>query len=92
MVSVRPSFSEFECLIRKGNLVPLACEILADQDTPVSAYLKLKPGTHGFLLESVEGGERWARFSFLGTGVESLFRCRGRRIEVVEKGEKLMKG
>ena len=39
MLSVRPRFSEFECLIRKGNLVPLSCEILADQDTPVSAFL-----------------------------------------------------
>ena len=88
MFTVRPSFSDFECLIRKGNLVPLSCEILADQDTPVSAFLKLKPGAHGFLLESVEGGERWARFSFLGTGAASVFRCRGRRIEVVEKGRK----
>ncbi len=83
--SVRPSFSEFGSLLRKGNLVPLSCEILADQDTPVSAYLKLKPGPHGFLLESVEGGERWARFSFLGTGASCVFRCRGRRIEIVEK-------
>ncbi len=86
MMSVRPSFSEFSSLLRKGNLVPVSCEILADQDTPVSAYLKLKPGPHGFLLESVEGGERWARFSFLGTGAASLFRCRGNQIEVVEKG------
>ena len=88
MLSIRPSFSEFSSLLRKGNLVPVSCEILADQDTPVSAYLKLNPGTHGFLLESVEGGERWARFSFLGTGAASVFRCRGRRIEVVEKGGK----
>ena len=88
MLSIRPSFSEFSSLLRKGNLVPVSCEILADQDTPVSAYLKLKPGPHGFLLESVEGGERWARLSFLGTGAASVFRCRGRRIEVVEKGGK----
>ena len=86
MLSVRPSLAEFESLVRKGNLVPVSCEILADQDTPVSAFLKLKPGAHGFLLESVEGGERWARYSFLGTGASSLFRSKGRRVEVVEKG------
>ena len=88
MLSVRPSFSQFDRLIRKGNLVPLSCEILADQDTPVSAFLKLKPGAHGFLLESVEGGERWARFSFLGTGASSVFRSRGHHVEVVEKGRR----
>jgi anthranilate synthase component I len=92
MLPVRPSFVEFGCLIRKGNLVPLSCEILADQDTPVSAFLKLEPGVHGFLLESVEGGERWARFSFLGTGAASVFRCRGRRIEVVERGTRRQGG
>jgi anthranilate synthase component 1 len=88
MLSVRPSFSQFDGLIRKGNLVPVSCEILADQDTPVSAFLKLKPGAHGFPLESVEGGERWARFSFLGAGASSVFRSRGRHIEVVEKGRR----
>jgi anthranilate synthase component 1 len=89
MLPALPSFAEFHSLLRRGNLVPVSCEILADQDTPVSAFLKLKPGPHGFLLESVEGGERWARFSFLGTGAACLFRCRGRRIEVVEtRGER----
>ena len=88
MLAVRPSYSEFDALIRKGNLVPVSCEILADRDTPVSAFLKLKPGIHGFLLESVEGGERWARFSFLGTGAASVFRCRGPRIERMEQGRR----
>ena len=40
----------------------------ADLDTPLSAYLRLRPGPYSFLLESVEGGEKWARYSFLGSG------------------------
>ncbi len=86
MTPLVPSRSEFEKLAKKGNLVALSCEILADQDTPVSAFLKLSKGRHGFLLESVEGGERWARFSFLGTGASSVFRSRGRFVEVLERG------
>jgi len=50
-----------------GNMVPIYREILADLETPVSAYLKVARGPGSFLLESVEGGERFARYSFLGT-------------------------
>lgn len=87
-----PSRSEFEKLAKKGNLVALSCEILADQDTPVSAFLKLSKGRHGFLLESVEGGERWARFSFLGTGASSVFRSRGSFVQVLERGKVSFQG
>ena len=51
---------------RQGNLVPVYREILADLETPVSAFLKIDDGGDAFLLESVEGGEKWARYSFLG--------------------------
>ncbi len=51
----------------KGNLVPIYREVLADLETPVSAFLKVKRGDYSFLLESVEGGERPARYSFIGT-------------------------
>ena len=84
MLGIDPSFREFESLIRRGNLVPLSCEILADQDTPVSAFSKLGRGDHGFLLESVEGGERWARYSFLGAGTSWAFRCRGQEVEILD--------
>jgi anthranilate synthase component I len=47
--------------------VPVFAELPADLDTPLSAYLRLRPGPYSFLLESVEGGEKWARYSFLGT-------------------------
>ena len=52
----------------KGNLIPLYREILADYDTPVSAFAKIDHGPSAYLLESVEGGEKWARYSFLGSG------------------------
>ncbi len=61
-----PDFDAFCALARQGNLVPVYREILADLDTPVSAFLKLDDGGDAFLLESVVGGEKWARYSFLG--------------------------
>ena len=63
----RPTLEEVKKLQKYGNLVPVYREIKADLDTPVSAYLKIARGKYSFLLESVEGGERLARYSFLGT-------------------------
>jgi len=60
-----PDFKDFEEKTREGNLIPVYKEILADLETPLSAYLKLKV-KRGFLLESVVGGEKWARYSFIG--------------------------
>lgn len=62
-----PSIDEVRELKQQGNLVPVYREIMADMETPVSAYLKIARGDHSFLLESVEGGERLARYSFIGT-------------------------
>ncbi|MFA5308025.1 MAG: anthranilate synthase component I [Dehalococcoidales bacterium] len=62
-----PSLEEVKKLKPQGNLVPVYREINADLETPVSAYLKIAQGDYSFLLESVEGGERLARYSFLGT-------------------------
>jgi anthranilate synthase component 1 len=62
-----PSFTEFKEKLKNGNLVPIWTEILADFDTPVSALRKIETGDYAFLLESVEGGEKWGRYSFLGT-------------------------
>ncbi|MEP6590803.1 MAG: chorismate-binding protein [Gemmatimonadota bacterium] len=61
--------------------VPLVREVVLDGDTPVSAFAKLHRGAYGFLLESLEGGERWARYSFLATEPEAVFRYRGRTVE-----------
>jgi anthranilate synthase component I len=62
-----PTLEEVKKLKKQGNLAPVYREIKADMDTPVSAYLKIARGSYSFLLESVEGGERLARYSFLGT-------------------------
>ena len=62
----KPTLKEFKEKSKKGNLIPVYKEILADLDTPVSAYMKMSGGDYSFLLESVEGGEKWARYCFLG--------------------------
>jgi anthranilate synthase component 1 len=62
-----PTLTEARRLAGPRRLLPLYREILADAETPVSAYLKVARGAPSFLLESVEGGERLARYSFVGT-------------------------
>ncbi|HZN44135.1 MAG TPA: anthranilate synthase component I, partial [Nitrospiraceae bacterium] len=62
------TFEDFKTLAKQGNLIPLYREILADYETPVSAFAKIDHGPSAYLLESVEGGENWARYSFLGSG------------------------
>ncbi len=62
-----PTLEEVRRLKKYGNLVPVCRDIQADLETPVSAYLKIARGNYSFLLESVEGGERLARYSFIGT-------------------------
>ena len=74
-LKVYPDRSTFQDLARKGNLIPVWVEILADTETPVSALAKMRhPEGPAFLLESVEGGERWARYSFLGTSARCQLR------------------
>ncbi len=71
-----PDLEEFRRLAGGANTIPVYAEMAADLDTPVSAFLKLHRGGWGFLLESVEGGDRWGRYSVLGT--DALMRLRGR--------------
>jgi anthranilate synthase component 1 len=66
------TFEEFAVLATQGNVIPLYREILADYDTPVSAFAKIDHGPAAYLLESVEGGENWARYSFLGSGAPAV--------------------
>jgi anthranilate synthase component 1 len=79
-----PSREAFRELARQGNLIPVYREILADGDTPVSAYAKLGRRDYGFLLESVVGGEKWAAYSFIGVDPRAVVRWSyGGKIEVV---------
>ena len=83
---LRPSQEVFDDLARRGNLVPVVREIMADHDTPLSLYRRLDDGHASFLFESVEGGEKWARYSFLGSGARAIFRARGADVEWIEGG------
>jgi len=78
---LRPSQDAFADLASRGNLVPIVRELLADMDTPVSLFKKLDDGETSFLFESVEGGEKWGRYSFIGTGARAIFRARGQVVE-----------
>ena len=66
------TLDEFRALAAEGNLIPLYREILADYETPVSAFAKIDQGPTAYLLESVAGGENWARYSFLGSGSSAV--------------------
>jgi len=82
-----PSLKEFKELAKEGNLIPVYREILADMDTPVSAYKKIACGPYSFLFESVVGGEKWARYSFLGCEPSVIFKSKDRKVEIIENGE-----
>lgn len=82
-----PSREEFVELTAQGNLIPVYAEIFADMETPVSAFKKIDDGALSFLLESIEGGEKWARYSFLGSGPGTVFRSRADYYEVLTAGE-----
>ncbi|MBN1829577.1 MAG: anthranilate synthase component I [Deltaproteobacteria bacterium] len=84
-----PSFQTFDRLARQGNLVPLCREILADTETPVTALMKLSGGRHTFLLESMEGGEKWGRYSFIGADPHSTFAVLGDDVIIENKTGRL---
>src|SRR5438552_7563082 len=86
-----PARGDLRALARQGNVVPVCREILADLETPVSAFLKVHRGSYGFLLESVEGGEQWGRYSFLGTDPARIFRVRGREVVIEEPGGPILR-
>ncbi len=84
---LEPPLGEVRTLAGPGRLVPVYAELLADLETPVSAYIKLAAGEpYAFLLESVEGGERLGRFSFIGAGPRRVLTVRGENpLPLVEK-------
>lgn len=84
-MSFVPTFEEFCAKAEEGNLIPVYREIMADLETPVSAYLKIG-GSNSYLLESVEGGEKWARYTFLGGQPEVVVSSKGRTLTVKRNG------
>ncbi|HQO36656.1 MAG TPA: anthranilate synthase component I [bacterium] len=84
MPVIEPSKEEFLRLARKGNLVPVTCRILADLETPVSAYMKLSEGEdHAFLLESAEQLAGRGRYSFIGLRPSQIIASKNRHITVI---------
>ncbi len=81
------SFDEFEKFARQGNILPVWEEVSADLLTPVSAFLRISKGAQfAFLLESVEGGEKLARYSFLSASPKMIFKSKGKNIEFILDG------
>ena len=87
-----PSWERFDALARTCNVIPVCREILADMETPVSLLKKCYdsggkgPRTPLFLLESVEGGEKWGRYSFLGTSARTHVKVFADLVTIAENG------
>jgi len=78
----QPDFKTFQEKAKEANLIPVYREILADMETPVSAFKRVNRGRYAFLLESVEGGEKWARYSFIGSNPKLIFLSKGDTVEI----------
>ena len=79
---------QFESLAREGyNRIPVIREVLADTETPLSIYLKLGRGTHSYFFESVQGGEKWGRYSIIGLPCRTVIRVRGAVVTVETENE-----
>src|SRR5438093_6750817 len=82
-----PTQEEFLKLASQGNLIPVARRLLADFETPLSAYRKIRGQGESFLFESVEGGEHLGRYSFVGCNPRAVVRQIDNRVEVIESGK-----
>ena len=84
------SRAEYDRLVREGyNRIPLQTEVLADLETPVSAYLKMAQGPYSYLLESVQGGEKWGRYSIIGLPCPTVVRVSGNLLLIEQEGEEI---
>ena len=85
-MDIHPTLEEFLALSQQGNVVPVYADLMADFETPVSAYAKLRDHGPAYLLESVEGGERLSRYSFIGCRPRKVFSCGPKVTEIRETG------
>jgi anthranilate synthase component 1 len=80
---------QFNQYAREGfNRIPITREVLADLDTPLSAYLKLANGAYSYLFESVHGGEQWGRYSIIGLPCQTVIKITGKQISLEKNGKK----
>jgi anthranilate synthase component 1 len=84
---ISPSLDEFLKLAGQGNLIPVTTRILADIETPLSAYRKIRGQGESFLFESVEGGEHLGRYSFVGCNPRAVIKQTGSKVEVIQDGK-----
>ena len=84
-----PTKEEFCRLAKQGNLIPVTRRLLADQETPLTAYRKIRGQGESFLFESVEGGEHLGRYSFVGCNPRGMIRQTGDQVEWIEEGQVL---
>lgn len=81
----------FAHLARKNfNRIPVTREVLADLETPLSVYLKLARGPNSYLFESVQGGEKWGRYSLIGLQTSTVLKVFGHRLEIVRDGKPMV--
>ena len=81
------TLEQFNHLAQQGyNRIPVSREVLADLDTPLSAYLKLADGAYSYLFESVHGGEQWGRYSIIGLPCKTVVKINGTQIRVEKDG------
>jgi len=83
-----PSFADFTSMAEQANVIPVYREFLADTETPVSAYLKVRNGSYSYLLESADGGKRWGRYSFIGYRPFLTAIARGQEVEILRGAHK----
>ncbi len=86
-MNIHPTKEVFASLAAQGNVIPVYADLMADFETPVSAYAKLKDAGPSFLLESVEGGETLSRYSFIGCRPRKIFVCGAKTTEVRVPGQ-----
>src|SRR6266700_8395859 len=81
-----PTFDEFSELAKRGNVIPIFAEFVADSETPVSAFKKLDRGAYSFLFESTEKNDVSGRFSFVGFKPRLIIQSHGREIRIERDG------
>src|SRR3954468_16823611 len=90
-MNIHPSREVFASLAGQGNVIPVYTDLMADFETPVSAYAKLKNAGPSYLLESVEGGEHLSRYSFIGCRPRKIFTCGAQTTEIRVPGKPVQK-
>jgi len=88
MYKIYPNKADFLQSAIKGNLLTVYCRILADTETPIGVFQKIERDSFSYLLESGEGGDKLARYSFIGADPFLIFQSKDTRIKIITKDKK----